>query len=349
MGRIIGKLGSRLFYSILISSIIIVLLSILSAFGIRKALDENIKGQRELDSIGDTAILVYESLIDQETGLRGYIITKDATFLDPYNKGVKNYIEYSKLLIEKSKNYPKIHKEVNEFIRNGEEWQNNYATKSFEKISKNEIPSLEFMYQGKKINDDFREHSETLTQLIEDERAIVRNLMQKRINFTLVALVTLTIFVMFLNVIFYYNILKSVIKPLIKLSECVKSYTAHHFKIQVPKYKKDDELKDLIDNVDIMRAELAKSIGNLETKAMIDDLTNLYNRRYFNEIYGQVWEIAKQNNQHLSLLLFDIDHYKIYNDTYGHLKGDDCLKEISKYLVTLNDPPNQYVARFGGE
>lgn len=347
--RILGKLGSRLFYSILISSIIIIFLSIFSTYTIRQALNDNIRGQRALDSIGDTVVLVYESLIDQETGIRGYIITGDTTYLEPFNRGTENFDKYSKELINKSKNFSAIIDEVNEFIENGEQWHNNYSSKVFELIRKGQSPSLQLMNEGKKISDDFRHYSATLTTLIEDERTIVRNTMQRKINFTLISLVTLTFIVMLLNVLFYYNILRSVIKPLIKLQECVKSYANHHFTIEVPKYNKNDELKELIDNVDIMREELSKSIGSLETKAMIDDLTKLYNRRYFNEIYGDIWESAKREKVHLTLMLFDIDQYKLFNDTYGHLKGDECLKTISKYLITLNDPPNKYIARFGGE
>lgn len=347
--RKLGKLGRRLFLSILISSIIITILSIFSAYAIRQALNENIRGQRALDSIGDTVIIVYESLIDQETGLRGYIITDETSFLEPYNQGVENFNKLSKELIEKSKKYPEIVKEIDKFIDSGNKWREDYASKIFEMIKNEETPSDEFMLEGKAISDEFREHSANLTQLIEGERTVVRNTMNKKINLTLMSLVGFTSIVMLINVLIYYNILSAVIKPLIRLSQCVKSYADHHFNMQVPEYNKNDELKALIDNVDIMREELSKSINSLETKAMIDDLTKLHNRRYFNEIYGDIWEEAKRKKTPLSIMIFDIDHYKYYNDTYGHLKGDECLKEISKYLISLNDPPNRYIARFGGE
>lgn len=347
--RKLGKFGSKLFYSVLISSVIIVILSIFSAYHIRQALNENIRGQRALDSIGDTVILLYESLINQETGLRGYIITDEPAFLEPYNQGVANFEKYSKELIEKSKKYPNIVKEVDKFIENGDNWRNYYASEIFEMIRKGESPSDEIMYEGKSISDEFRGHANTLTELIDGERTVVRNTMNKKINLTLISLVVFTSLVMLINVLIYYNILSSFVKPLIRLSECVKSYANHHFNIPVPNYYQNDELKALIDNVDVMREELSKSIGTLEQKAMIDDLTKLHNRRYFNEIYGEIWEEAKRNKTPLSIMIFDIDHYKYYNDTYGHLKGDECLKEISKYLLTLNDPPNKYIARFGGE
>lgn len=347
--RFLGKLGNGLFYSILISSIVIVLLSIISAIIIRQALNENIRCQRALDSIGDTIGFVNQSLIDQETGLRGYIITKDPSFLTPYNKGKENFDTYSKLLIKTSKNYNKIIKEVNEFIQNGKRWQKDYAQKSFDKVHGEQTPPVQFMYEGKNISDEFRNHAITLTKLIEDERTVVRNTMQKRINITLISLVFITLILMVLNVLFYYNKLKAILNPLIRLSKCVEAYANNHFTIQVPDYHKKDELKDLINNIDSMREKLSENIGNLKTRAITDELTKLYNRRYFNEIYSEIWEKAKQKNVPISFILFDIDQYKLYNDTYGHLKGDECLKKISTFLNTLNEPPNKYVARFGGE
>ena len=85
--RFYGKLGKRLIYSSVLSAVILILFIIASTIWIRLSLNENIQGQRSLDSIDDSYNLLYKSLIDQETGQRGYNLTGDGAFLEPYHKG----------------------------------------------------------------------------------------------------------------------------------------------------------------------------------------------------------------------------------------------------------------------
>ena len=79
-----------------------------------------------------------------------------------------------------------------------------------------------------------------------------------------------------------------------------------------------------------------------------DPLTNLYNRRYFNDVSQTLLDLARRENDGLSLMMIDIDKFKIVNDTYGHLVGDILLKELAYTLlkVTRN---SDVVIRFGGE
>ena len=175
-------------------------------------------------------------------------------------------------------------------------------------------------------------------------------LMQYRVNFTLIALVNghcvhyIYKFICRITA----TLTKSVIKPMIDLNNCVKTYTEHDFSKGVPFYSTKDELSELIQNVNIMRLELSDSIYSLKSKANVDELTGLYNRRYFNEYFTKQWEFALTQSLYFSVILFDIDHYKKFNDTYGHLTGDDCLKMISNSVTTMSIHVN-FVARYGGE
>ena len=87
-----------------------------------------------------------------------------------------------------------------------------------------------------------------------------------------------------------------------------------------------------------------------ETKelSITDGLTNLYNKRYFMEIFEKEFERAKRFNSELSLIILDIDYFKSINDTYGHLQGDSVLKEIG---LTLKESTRkiEFLARYGGE
>ncbi len=87
----------------------------------------------------------------------------------------------------------------------------------------------------------------------------------------------------------------------------------------------------------------------LESLASIDGLTQVYNRRYFDNCLQQEWLRAAREKQPLTLLLCDVDYFKKYNDNYGHLEGDKCLKQVAVTLHKLVKRPADMVARYGGE
>lgn len=82
--------------------------------------------------------------------------------------------------------------------------------------------------------------------------------------------------------------------------------------------------------------------------ATIDDLTHLYNRRYFFHRFLQEFERAKRYQRPLSCLILDIDHFKLVNDTYGHLAGDRVLQEIAQ-ILQRQCRRSDLVGRYGGE
>jgi len=89
--------------------------------------------------------------------------------------------------------------------------------------------------------------------------------------------------------------------------------------------------------------------GKLKDMSYIDGLTEIHNRRYFDEIIVREWDKAIINSEPISLLILDIDYFKNYNDTYGHLKGDECLKFVASSINNLILRGSDFVARYGGE
>lgn len=87
----------------------------------------------------------------------------------------------------------------------------------------------------------------------------------------------------------------------------------------------------------------------LEMLASIDGLTEIHNRRYLDEHLEREWRISKRNHSPLCVLLIDIDHFKRYNDCYGHRAGDECLKTVAQTLAAQCDRSSDFVARYGGE
>ena len=80
-----------------------------------------------------------------------------------------------------------------------------------------------------------------------------------------------------------------------------------------------------------------------------DGLTGVYNRRYFDQMMQQEWERMKREKSPLSLIMLDIDYFKNYNDTYGHLAGDECLCQVAQAIRTVVIHPLYVMARYGGE
>ena len=98
-----------------------------------------------------------------------------------------------------------------------------------------------------------------------------------------------------------------------------------------------------------LRAQLETANQQLRQLANQDGLTELANRYRFNEYLQQEWKRMARESQSLSLLLLDVDFFKNYNDTYGHLQGDKCLKKIAKIVKDHVNRPGDLVARYGGE
>ena len=80
-----------------------------------------------------------------------------------------------------------------------------------------------------------------------------------------------------------------------------------------------------------------------------DGLTKIANRKYFDLILDREWSHAQRSKSWISVIMIDIDNFKSYNDKYGHLKGDDCLKNIAKVMQSTVKRETDFLARFGGE
>ncbi|KWT92029.1 diguanylate cyclase domain-containing protein [Candidatus Magnetominusculus xianensis] len=95
--------------------------------------------------------------------------------------------------------------------------------------------------------------------------------------------------------------------------------------------------------------ELKKQRDILSKLAAIDGLTGISNRRTFDDSYKKEWTRAVRMKSSLSLLLIDIDYFKLYNDSYGHIQGDLCLKKVAETLQACLKRPADLAARYGGE
>jgi len=97
------------------------------------------------------------------------------------------------------------------------------------------------------------------------------------------------------------------------------------------------------------RKALVQANNKFQAQARIDGLTNISNRRHFDELLHQEWGRMRREKGQLSLMLCDVDYFKDFNDTYGHLEGDQCLRNIAEIIKSTLHRPSDNVARYGGD
>ncbi|MFZ1084617.1 MAG: diguanylate cyclase [Terracidiphilus sp.] len=95
--------------------------------------------------------------------------------------------------------------------------------------------------------------------------------------------------------------------------------------------------------------KLQEAYNAVEALAVTDALTGLANRRRFDQYLAIEWRRSQRDRQPLSLIMIDADKFKVYNDTYGHQRGDNCLKQIAEACMDVVSRPGDLIARFGGE
>lgn len=95
--------------------------------------------------------------------------------------------------------------------------------------------------------------------------------------------------------------------------------------------------------------ELKQQREILENLSSIDGLTGVPNRRNFDEFLDRNWHFCMRAGKAISLIMIDIDHFKTYNDQYGHLEGDECLKQVAAILKNCINRDTDILARYGGE
>lgn len=108
-------------------------------------------------------------------------------------------------------------------------------------------------------------------------------------------------------------------------------------------------LNDALMQLRQSKEQLLVSNKELEKTTRIDPLTQIANRRYFDEVYEREFKRGRRNQNTLGILMIDVDHFKAYNDFYGHQQGDECLKSVARVINESVRRPADLVARYGGE
>lgn len=161
-------------------------------------------------------------------------------------------------------------------------------------------------------------------------------------------------------------VIKHIVNPILKLNESAKSLASGVY-AEVPLITDKNELYELTKNFNLMGNKLTNLLEHLSQEvklrtmeleekneilnklSYIDELMQIPNRRKFDEYGSEVLDLVSRNGRPVGIMMMDIDDFKKYNDTYGHIAGDTCLKKIGEVLKECVQRKTDLIARYGGE
>jgi diguanylate cyclase (GGDEF)-like protein len=139
-------------------------------------------------------------------------------------------------------------------------------------------------------------------------------------------------------------------KPINKVELIVRVGSVLKIKQEIDEQiKREKELLKLTELLEETNQKLQQANEMLRQISRTDVLTGIANRRHFEDLSRNEWKRACRLSRPVSVVLMDIDFFKNYNDTYGHQRGDDCLKQVAVALSRALKRPSDMIARYGGE
>jgi two-component system chemotaxis family response regulator WspR len=134
---------------------------------------------------------------------------------------------------------------------------------------------------------------------------------------------------------------------LVKMPDKVElvARVVYHSLACIHKKQRDDAYRALRES---QRKMEEKNI-QLMQQSSIDGLTGISNRRHFDELLTGIWGNAQRTSTAIAIIMIDIDYFKLFNDKYGHIDGDDCLKVVARVLSEDIPRATDFIARYGGE
>lgn len=173
-----------------------------------------------------------------------------------------------------------------------------------------------------------------------------KNSLPKLLNkSTLLSILYLLFLPLIITVLVYVFFLIPITKIAAQILSMNKDGKFHYLKLKSPII----EINTFINAFNTFSAKITAYQEKLKADSNTDGLTNIHNRRYFDESYEKAWALSSRNQTPLCIIMLDIDHFKQYNDHYGHQQGDEVLKQVAQALRESLRRSSDVLARYGGE
>lgn len=302
-----------------------------------------------IDNLGDNVHNLIHSLVDQETGQRGYTLTGDKQFLQPYRIGTKMYSIQSKELKSIIRRYPTLAGPVNTMIAKGFYWHDQYGANQVKAQEHGSHVELKSFYAGKAGFDEFRNSSQlALDKISSYKKERLKHIKTLTFRYHLM-LIIFSIILFGTLLLLMLRTFQQVTEPILEIRSAILEMAKGNFDYPLPYNRKSkNELSDLVSSLNVMRYQLHNTLNRTKQIAETDSLTGIYNRGFFDLELNKLIDNFCLGGKPFSLIFIDIDHFKLINDMYGHTEGDRILCFVTG-LISKHIRETDIFARYGGE
>jgi diguanylate cyclase (GGDEF)-like protein len=201
-----------------------------------------------------------------------------------------------------------------------------------------------YLYTNTLISDIYN-HSNIVVSLV-TPRNLIKQAENSIQNFIVIGITVGIIFLLGALLFMHYIILKPIHTLRKKMNWIIENQT---FEPITTSSQNNDEFMDLTENFNSLIEHVIKQNEDLQNLSLIDPLTQLQNRRSLDQYINTLSGLLKREKKNLSIMMIDIDHFKLYNDTYGHMQGDEIIIKVAQVIQEHSSRSSDFVARYGGE
>ncbi|TYP70794.1 sensor domain-containing diguanylate cyclase [Paenibacillus methanolicus] len=341
------RFGRSIYIAVLTGGLLLILLVSTGLYWINQDFKESVRVQGGLHRYTQHLDKLRSSLIDQETGQRGFELTGEDTFLEPYETGTLEFYRLIAVMDVEGDTYLKASVSIQEAIKQGLYWHD-YAEEQISAKRLGHSATTAQLEEGRQLFNEFRRKIDFAASVLQEEKDIAFTELQRSIGIKLLGFGIGAAAIIVLLITLLARKLHRDTTVLHQLSEVVRGFGDRQFDERLPARREQDDLYRLIAGIDVMRMELKLKFGKIEELALLDGLTGIPNRRQLDVHLAAMAEAAQSSGMPLSLLLCDIDHFKQFNDRFGHLEGDRVLRHTARVLQG-GEAGSRFAFRYGGE